>query len=80
MIINIYIMLLPISSVEIKCCKSTNIKVLKKIDLCINFQQIPLPPYRTTIQQDNVYCNKCFDLQNFDPKSYFKPHKEILNC
>ena len=68
----------PISSVEIKCCKLTKIDVLNEIEICLNCLQIPLPPFRTTIQQDNIYCKKCFDLQNFDNKTHVKPLKNDI--
>ena len=68
----------PICSVEMKCCKSTKIEVLDDIDFCINCKKIPLPPYRSTIHQDNIYCKKCFDLENFDPKTHVKPSKRDI--
>ena len=68
-------MLFPICSVDKKCCKSTKLEVLDDIDLCINCQMIPLPAYRSTFNTDNIYCKKCFDLENFDPKTHIKPSK-----
>ena len=81
-------MLFPMSSIGLKFCKSTKIKLLNNIDICIKCEDIPLPPYRSTDQQDNIYCKKCYDLQNFDQKTLIKPsnkdikslEKLIINC
>ena len=78
MILYLIIMSFPISSIEKKFCKSTKINVLNEIDVCINCQQVPLPPFRTTKHLDNIYCKKCFDLKNFDPKTHVKPLKNDI--
>ena len=36
----------------------------------MNCKKIPLPAYRSTFNTDNIYCKKCFDLENFDFKKY----------
>ena len=70
----------PISSISKKFCELTKSKVLKDIDICDKCKEIPLPPYRSTIQQDNSYCKKCWDLQNFDPISLIKPFKKDIKA
>ena len=68
----------PINSLKTLNCKSTDIKVMKKIDLCVNCKEIPLPPYRSQIEPNNIYCRKCFDIKNFDPSSLIQPSNKDL--
>ena len=68
----------PISSLEIKYCKSTKNKVLDEIEICMNCKKIPLPAYRSTFHQNNIYCKTCFDLENFDSKTHVIPSKNDI--
>ena len=67
-----------ICSVDKKFCKSSKIKVLEDIDICLNCQLIPLPYYRSILYPDNFYCKKCYEILNFDPKSIMVPHKRDI--
>ena len=55
-----------ISYVDKKFCKSTKIKVLEDVDICLNCQQIPLPSYRSYLHPDKIFCKKCFEVLKFD--------------
>ena len=67
-----------VSSVEMKFCKQIKIKVLEDVDICLICKHIPLPYYRSILQPDNFYCKKCYEIQNFDPKTTIVPHKRDI--
>ena len=68
----------PISSIERNLCKFTNIGKLNKIDICLICKQIPIPPYRSTTKQEDIFCKRCLDIQNFNLDSIIMPSNKDI--
>ncbi len=54
-----------IASIKRERCLNTKTKTLNKIINCCKCHNIPLPCFRSSINQFDIYCKDCFDNQSF---------------
>ena len=78
----------PINSINYKNCINSKEKVLKTLRTCLQCGNIPLPIYRSFLNQDETYCKNCFIEKEFDINYLIKPSslelevldKLLFNC
>ena len=67
-------------SINKRFCLETKEKTLNKLEMCFKCLEIPLPyGFKSTQNQTEIYCKRCYDLQNFELKSIILPSKLELD-
>ncbi len=64
-----------VNSLDFKTCMKTCPNALKKLTLCQNCGNLPLPSYKSLAAQEFLYCKECYFLTNNTSENLIFPHE-----
>ncbi len=65
-------------SINKKFFQKSDEETLNSIEPCKECNEIPIPPYRSNLEDDHYYCKICFEKRNLPIESLIKPSKSEI--